>query len=288
VQAGRSYESLAEGGLRVDQLVALVWPQDGNHLYVGVIALVLAPLAWWKAERLPGRTVLAITAVLAVLLAPRAWLTFRRLQAASPEDRTRLRHRMYALAMVTQWTLTAILIAHWIWLDRPWLGLGVVPALTWGALGITLGLALMIVILVTQWRRAGNREPALERARERMKHVEALLPHTLAERRMFFALSITAGICEELLFRGFMIWYLQNWIGLIQAALLSSVLFGLGHAYQGVRGIAQTTLVGAFMACVFLLSGSIWLCMLIHALMDLYAGFVGYALVSREATPEAA
>ena len=56
VQAGRSYESLAEGGLRLDQLAALVWPHDGNHLYVGLIALVLAPLAWWKRERLGDLT----------------------------------------------------------------------------------------------------------------------------------------------------------------------------------------------------------------------------------------
>jgi membrane protease YdiL (CAAX protease family) len=106
--------------------------------------------------------------------------------------------------------------------------------------------------------------------------------------KLFSALAITAGICEELLFRGFMIWYLQHWMGLIQAALLSSALFGLGHAYQGVRGILTTGLVGAFMAGVYLLSGSIYLCMLIHVLMDLYAGFVGHEVMRRVPTTEAA
>jgi hypothetical protein len=39
VQAGRSYESIAEGALALDHLSAIVWPRDGNHLYVGWIAL---------------------------------------------------------------------------------------------------------------------------------------------------------------------------------------------------------------------------------------------------------
>ncbi|MFH2005411.1 MAG: hypothetical protein ABI333_02380 [bacterium] len=45
VQAGRSFSSIAEGGLSPNQLSALVWPQSGNHLYVGLLALALAPLA---------------------------------------------------------------------------------------------------------------------------------------------------------------------------------------------------------------------------------------------------
>lgn len=227
-------------------------------------------------------------AVLALLLAPRAWLTFRRLRGAAPEARARLRPRMYLFAMITQWSLSAILIVHWVWLGRMWVGLGLVPRITFGALGVLLGLAVMIVILVVQSRRPENRETAFERARARLEHVEALLPHTPGELKLFSGLAITAGICEELLFRGFMIWYLQHWMGLIQAALLSSLLFGIGHAYQGVRGIVQTGLAGAFMAAVYLLSGSIYLCMLIHALMDLYAGSVGHSMVRQAATTEAA
>lgn len=69
VQAGRSYESLAEGGLTLDGATALLWPRDGNHLYLGWIALALAPLAFSREAPLPGRAALAILAVVAVLLA---------------------------------------------------------------------------------------------------------------------------------------------------------------------------------------------------------------------------
>lgn len=70
VQAGRSYESIAEGGLDAMGATALVWPRDGNHLYVGLIALLLTPFALLKSARpLPARWTLLGCGVAAVLLA---------------------------------------------------------------------------------------------------------------------------------------------------------------------------------------------------------------------------
>jgi hypothetical protein len=69
VQAGRSYASLAEGGLALRDATALFWPRDGNHLYVGWIALGLAPLAALRRPRLPGLWALYLAALVAVLLA---------------------------------------------------------------------------------------------------------------------------------------------------------------------------------------------------------------------------
>lgn len=68
VQAGRSYESLAEGGLTLREATAFFWPRDGNHLYVGWLALLLAPFAFVRKPVLPGRAVLALAALVAVLL----------------------------------------------------------------------------------------------------------------------------------------------------------------------------------------------------------------------------
>jgi hypothetical protein len=69
VQAGRSYASIAEGGLTLAQAGALLSPQDGNHLYLGLLVLLLAPLAPLRAPRLPGLAVLGSLALLGFLLA---------------------------------------------------------------------------------------------------------------------------------------------------------------------------------------------------------------------------
>lgn len=51
VQAGRGFDSIAEGGLETDALRALVWPQPGNHLYVGWIAIIGGLFALIRRDR---------------------------------------------------------------------------------------------------------------------------------------------------------------------------------------------------------------------------------------------
>ena len=50
VQAGRSFESISQGSLEADQLFALLWPMPGNHLYVGLLAIALTPMALARAK----------------------------------------------------------------------------------------------------------------------------------------------------------------------------------------------------------------------------------------------
>jgi membrane protease YdiL (CAAX protease family) len=100
----------------------------------------------------------------------------------------------------------------------------------------------------------------------------ALLPRTAEERWAFAGLAVTAGICEELLFRGFGIAYVRwLWPGATHAWLivLTAVPFGFAHLYQGVRGVVLTGVVGAFLASLVLGSGSLVPAMLLHGLLDL-------------------
>jgi membrane protease YdiL (CAAX protease family) len=224
---------------------------------------------------MPGPADHFLVALLVLLLPPRAYVSFRELRLASAELQPRLRQRTYIAAALSQWILCALLALYWARMRRPWAGLGVFPVLSPGAIGVTAGLAIVLAVMIVRWR-AGGREAAIERARERLSFAEPMMPHTPGELALFRALSITAGVCEELLFRGFLIWYLGHYTGVIQAALLSSLAFGIGHAYQGPRGIGVTAMLGVFLSAVYLLSGSLLLPMLIHALMDLYAGWLGY------------
>jgi hypothetical protein len=68
VQAGRSYASISEGGLTLSEASAFLWPRDGNHLYVGWLALLLTPFAVANKARIPGLWVFVLAAPIAVLL----------------------------------------------------------------------------------------------------------------------------------------------------------------------------------------------------------------------------
>ena len=53
---------------------------------------------------------------------------------------------------------------------------------------------------------------------------------------------------------------------------VSALVFGLGHSYQGFGGIVRVTLVGIVFGGYYLLTGSIWLPILAHALLDILQG----------------
>ena len=192
-----------------------------------------------------------------------------------------MRLSVYRQAIALQWGLAAAAVALWVVRGRSWADLGLVPRVTPGLVGVTLGLALIVVVVVRQRRAAMADDEALDEVRRRMGHLERMLPATPNELSWFMRLAVTAGICEELLYRGYLLWYLTHWMGLVQAGAISALLFGIGHAYQGLRGAITTGLVGAFMVGVYALSGSLYPAMVIHALMDVHAGQLTYAAIRR-------
>jgi CAAX protease family protein len=221
--------------------------------------------------------------VLAVLFPIRAaFFGYRRLTVAEPHDVPRLKLWLYRQGITIQWALTAFALALWTWQRRPWNELGVVPRLTWGLLGVAVGFSVVVGVVLVQRRKAIDDDEALGRLRQRMSNIERMLPSSDEEMRWFNRLALTAGICEELLYRGYLIWYLSTWMAVIPAALVASVVFGFGHAYQGPRGIALTAAVGVFMSAIYLLTGSLVACMVIHALMDLHAGYMARAAFAHE------
>jgi membrane protease YdiL (CAAX protease family) len=221
--------------------------------------------------------------VLAVLFPVRAALFgYRRLTGAAPDEVPRIRLWLYKQGIAIQWTLAFLCVALWAWQHRPWAVLGVVPKLTWALGGVALGLAIVVLYIGRERKKALADDEALARLREQMRRLERMLPRSETDLRWFEWLSITAGICEELLYRGYLIWYLTHWMGVMPAAVIASVVFGCGHAYQGPRGILLTTVVGLFMSAVYLLTGSLYASMVIHALMDIYSGHTSRAAFARE------
>lgn len=221
--------------------------------------------------------------VLAVLFPLRAaTFGFKRLRTASLAQRPAVRVSVYRQAMVLQWGLLTTLVTLWILTGRVWGELGVARG---GGLGFWIASTLLaIAVGITIWQRRGaiHDDEALESVRKRVRHVSLMLPHTREELGLFYRLSFTAGVCEEFLYRGYLIWYFAAWLGPIPAAIVASVIFGLGHSYQGVRGIVATALVGAIFATLYLVSGSLLVPILAHVLLDAHSGHLAFRAYKRE------
>jgi membrane protease YdiL (CAAX protease family) len=101
------------------------------------------------------------------------------------------------------------------------------------------------------------------------RYVTSMLPRRGIELTFWIALSVTAGICEETIFRG----YLQRqFMALTKSApvgiFLSATTFGAAHAYQGFRMTILIALYGAMFGILAYWRGSVRPGMIAHALQD--------------------
>ncbi|MGB9203977.1 MAG: type II CAAX endopeptidase family protein [Terriglobales bacterium] len=108
------------------------------------------------------------------------------------------------------------------------------------------------------------------------RNIQVFFPHGGAEITLWIALSVTAGICEETIFRG----YLQRqFLALTQSApagiILSAAAFGAAHAWQGVRMAILIGLFGAMFGILAYWRGSVRPGMIVHAWQDTVSGLVG-------------
>jgi membrane protease YdiL (CAAX protease family) len=178
--------------------------------------------------------------------------------------------------MFEEWGLAGAAVALTLGLGRPLGTLGLRAPHGWiFAVATCVTIAYAILVMVQARQLAGS-PGAQDRLRKRLEPLRGLIPHTLGEFRLFLLLSLTAGVCEELLFRGYLVWVLKTWIGLWGAAIVSMVVFGLGHAYQGAKHGVRAFLAGVALGLLALATGSILPGIVLHALIDMGSGWVTY------------
>jgi uncharacterized protein len=180
--------------------------------------------------------------------------------------------------LAVEWIPTLYVLALWVVFGRSWdnLYLGRSSLLRMG-LGLAFALAV-IIFLWHQQRTILTRPKLIERVRQKMRFADPFVPHTDGERYHFWFVAITAGICEEILYRGFLFSFLRAWSGIVAALVISSIVFGWAHLYQGYRLLPRTALVGLFLAVVVVLTKSLWPAILIPAAIDFSSGELGFAI----------
>jgi len=207
------------------------------------------------------------------------WPRFGRHVHANPG---RARWRLWSGWMAVLWTLTGAGIALWWFEDRPWADLRFGLPYGW-----RFALAIVVVTALAAMQAGSIRKiarlPEDRRVRfgSRQDELAPMLPHTRREFGGFVALSLTAGFCEEFIFRGYLIWAFQASLGLWGAATFSSVVFGLAHVYQGARGVLASGVVGALLAALVLLTRSLWPAIVAHALLDIGHGWIAWLVLRR-------
>lgn len=137
------------------------------------------------------------------------------------------------------------------------------------AAGPALAVAIMMPLLLALVSH-GVRQKIFAQLAE----VDYLLPQTRREIAVFAGVSVTAGICEEVLYRGFLFAYLQAapWsLDPLTTLLVSSAMFGIAHAGQGIKGVLMTGTIGLVLGYLYIVTGSLLVPIVVHILIDLRA-----------------
>ncbi len=188
-----------------------------------------------------------------------------------------LREHFYWITVAIQWGITIALLFLWWLATRGLDELGLVTPggwLFWISIVIVIvAIAAFRMVLKAQASTPEKYATVLKAFRERAP----FMPRNSGEMRHFIAISVTAGVCEEIVYRGYLIWYATQFTGagtggLLMAVALTSLVFGLGHIYQGVGGAIQIFAAGLFFGGIYMLSGSLWVPMAAHAIIDIVAG----------------
>jgi membrane protease YdiL (CAAX protease family) len=195
------------------------------------------------------------------------------------------RRSFYRRLLVLEWGLTLLTLLVWaVATDVGAAAVGLQwPRSSPGPVTAAAAVALLLFVAVsTRALRGGvlleaagqeRRRPGEGRHAEPPAHATlALLPRTAAERRLFTLVGLTAGVCEEWLYRAFFLAVVAalaggppEWV----LVLVAAVAFGVAHAYQGIGGIVLTGVLGGVLAALYLSTGSLLLPVLLHAVIDL-------------------
>jgi len=194
---------------------------------------------------------------------------------------------LYFSAVMSQWVLAAIGVVVVIVAWPNWSSAGFHRVAFSGFLYWTLLLTVVSVVglgfflLLEHW----GWWP------EESEVVRLLMPETTREKLWaLFGLAPTAGLCEEFLYRGFLLAEASGWChSVVWGVVVSSAAFGLAHLYQGINGMVRAALLGALLAYPVVQVGSLYPSMTAHFLIDAIAFlWLGPRFLEQEKSSEVA
>ncbi len=104
--------------------------------------------------------------------------------------------------------------------------------------------------------------------------IKVLLPITKKEKKVWALTALTAGITEELLFRGFLFFLMTALFPGLNIFIIlgiSTLIFGIGHLYQGPAEAVKPMILGLLYGLFFISFGTIIPCIILHTMQDLCA-----------------
>ena len=146
---------------------------------------------------------------------------------------------------------------------------------SWRSVGVDLAIALPFWLL---WEGAAYGVARLL-GPSGAKSAASLLPQSPLEVLVWMGACATAGICEEMVFRGYLQRQLRAYTGGVTSAVIGQgVIFGFFHAYQGWKSVTVICVLGVLFGALAAWRKNLRVNMVTHAWADFWEGWLKFVV----------
>jgi len=185
--------------------------------------------------------------------------------------------QIYISGSFSLFIMGAIVVIVWLIFNRPIAELGLTQPgnfRSWWWLAIIF---VLIYLLDTFISFSSKKD--IDKTIEDFKRRTPFLPTKNSELPEYFLMCFSAGVFEEIVYRGYLInycWYLfegYNYQQMI-AVVLPAVAFSVAHFYQGAKAVLKIFFLAVFFGYLLIYSGSLLIVMILHFLVDAAGGLL--------------
>lgn len=156
--------------------------------------------------------------------------------------------------------LLSLLATSWFIAARSAQALGLdAPTSTSSLIGLGIAVAILTALFLSRNKKATpSQKEQIEAARRE------LFPETPIEVKLFLLLSLAVGGGWEILYRGFLLYYLPPMIGLWGAIILAALAYGAAHGFKNPKQFAGSIVSALAFTIAYAATSNLWWLMLIH------------------------
>jgi len=175
--------------------------------------------------------------------------------------------RRYRRSIASISILLMILLVDWVITARGLTQLGLAAPTSHAAIGGFVVAVLVAIVLF--FYLASITKSNVEKATRPDDQAHNILPESRDELRLFVVFTIMAGFGWEVLYRGFLLFWLSPMIGLAPAVAASSTAYGLCHGYKTMTQTVGSLVSSLLFTTGYATTGNLWWLIILHIALPL-------------------
>lgn len=199
---------------------------------------------------------------------------------------SRIKKRFYLGNSFFLALMAITVLSAWYFFGRPFSVLGFATAEENGKSYPWWLIILLILLYVMDILHSLLSPDELQQTKEQLETQTPFMPTLWKEMPAYFLMCVSAGICEEIVFRGFLVNFFKSvFTGFPSPAawalITPSLIFAVAHYYQGIKAVFKILVLSMLFGLIFWITGSLYIVMLLHFLIDLFSGILSVRLAKR-------